>query len=560
MALSKVSDSYGQNKPTVSFKLLNDRHCETGTAKMQLTLTGHGVLEVGYRMKSDVQDYTSHANNLFGDVVEIPVEVSETTIITISAVYDENYPSGGDGGDIIGNATDTIIIDKTPTASISDPIDIKTCRRSITLDADPGTVYTKAYWEETAGGSFNDRNLRHATYTADTDGDYTLSYTVENGTCVSSAAKTFTIAYQNPPHAAISVADLTLCEGQSTTLNLNSITGRLPLTLNYSDGTNTIAHPFNADHGTILLSPAASTSYKMLSLVDRDGCDQPLSDEFEVHVDLVPTANAGIEINECDTLITLNAQIGNASLFTGKWMPVPGLNFDDATLPNANVWIPKHGQLPKQAYTLDWSVWNTDNPTCKDEAGVDIQFLKQPENVSAGNDTTLYLEEEMLLSAAGYEESMEGHWTVISDSNEKPQMEDESRFDTKVTNLRMGNNPLVWSVSNTERCISLSDTINIKVSGLMNPTGFSPNGDGINELFKIGGAKQVNNNKLIIFDITGKLIFSTENFCHPHSETPHGWNAIGSNGSAVKDGTYYYVFTGDNIEAVKNYVIIKRSR
>jgi len=556
-----VSESFGQvPKPTVAFELLNNRHCVSGQARISLTLTGSGVFDVIYNIKSDTED-TNRKEHINAYTLEAPYDASSSTTITILAIYDENYPEGGGiSGDIIGSPSATITIDQMPTVAISDQV--KTCRRSITLDASPGTEYTEAYWELTAGGTFDDKNLPNATYTADTDGNYALTYTVKNGTCTKSLAKTFPIAYVAPPNAIISVADQTLCEGHTTSLDLSGVTGRQSMVLNYSDGANNIAHPFNATSVSIPLNPTTNTTYKMNSLVDVEGCSQPLSDEFTVQVDKTPVAVPGSEINECDTLITLNAQLQNTTLFSGEWSLSPGLSFvdNDNTIPNAKVWIPKKGQLAEQAYTLNWSIWNKNNLECKDDANVDINFYKQPENVSAGNDTTIHLEDKMALLATGYENGMNGQWRVLSDDTEKPIVEDVYHYDTQVTNLRMGNNQIEWLVSNTDLCPIKGDTINIKVSGIKDPTGFSPNGDGINDFFVIGGAKQVNNNKLVVFDITGKTIFTTSNFCNKNGDTTNGWDGNRSDGSQIDDGTYYYIFTGDDIEPVKNYVIIKRGQ
>ncbi len=550
LALPWAKEAYTQT-PTIKFEFNQDRWCETGDAVIKFYFTGSGNYD--FTLKRGNQSSLIQINNTQYHEEALP-GLTATTTFEITSFFDYTQ---GIAGKVL-TLPRTIFIDQMPDITISD--DVKTCRTSITLNANPGITYTAAYWAPTEGGTFDDISKPDATYTADTEGSYLLKYTVENGACNDFVEKSFNITYQPPPSATINITDSAICEGQSTTLNLNSITGRQSLTLNYTDGNNIIAHPFTANNINIPLNPSKTTTYTMLSLVDQEGCVQPLSENFNVRIDPVPIANAGIKISACDTLITLNAQIQNAA-FSGEWTPVTGLNFIDYTSPNTKVWIPKSSQLSEQMYTLTWTVVNNNNANCSDYSNVDISFLKQPENISAGNDTTLYLEKEMPLLASGYEDGMQGQWIVLSDETAlSPRVEDPFWFDSKVTNLKAGNNQIEWRVSNTDQCISQTDTINIKVNGITNPTGFSPNGDGINEFFIIGGAKQVNNNKLIVFDITGKQLFSTTNFCHQDSDTPDGWNAINSNGSKVSDGTYYYIFTGDNIEPVKNYVIIKRDR
>ncbi|MCG8582166.1 MAG: gliding motility-associated C-terminal domain-containing protein, partial [Bacteroidales bacterium] len=87
----------------------------------------------------------------------------------------------------------------------------------------------------------------------------------------------------------------------------------------------------------------------------------------------------------------------------------------------------------------------------------------------------------------------------------------------------------------------------------------SPNGDMVNDFFIIGGADNVQNNKLTVFDISGEVVFETNNFCHPNSPTELGWNGQKKDGK-TEDGTYYYIFEGDGIKPIKSYLIIKGSR
>jgi len=270
LSTSGAFQVYGQEKPTVTFELLNDEHCETGTATLKLTLTGSGNYDVIYRKQSDTEDVNITAA-IVGDNEEIPLTASNSTTITILKVHDENYPIGGESGTILGDPVGIITIDKMPTVEISDLV--KTCRRSITLDANPGNEYTAAYWEPTAGGSFDDVSLSNAKFTAEADGNYSLIYKVENGVCEDFLSKDFEITYQAPPSATINIADNRICRGNTSTLNITSISERFPMVLNYSDGTNTIAHNLNANDVSIPLSPDETTTYTMLSIIDREQCD-----------------------------------------------------------------------------------------------------------------------------------------------------------------------------------------------------------------------------------------------------------------------------------------------
>jgi len=81
-------------------------------------------------------------------------------------------------------------------------------------------------------------------------------------------------------------------------------------------------------------------------------------------------------------------------------------------------------------------------------------------------------------------------------------------------------------------------------------TGFSPNGDNINDFFTIRNVEQLTNNELIIYNRWGNLVFTMNNY-------NNGWNGSFNN-SPLPDGTYFYVFRpGDGTE-VAGYLVISR--
>ena len=81
------------------------------------------------------------------------------------------------------------------------------------------------------------------------------------------------------------------------------------------------------------------------------------------------------------------------------------------------------------------------------------------------------------------------------------------------------------------------------------PTGFSPNGDGINDYWQIVGIDNYPNNTITIFNRLGIKVFSSSNY-------KNDWNGF-FNGKVVPDGTYFYELNlgGNNIK--KGYVYVK---
>ncbi|MEM8889486.1 MAG: gliding motility-associated C-terminal domain-containing protein, partial [Bacteroidota bacterium] len=71
------------------------------------------------------------------------------------------------------------------------------------------------------------------------------------------------------------------------------------------------------------------------------------------------------------------------------------------------------------------------------------------------------------------------------------------------------------------------------IPGLLIPNVFSPNGDGINDNFRITyDGKEVFTIK--VYDRWGRLMFEDEN------SPVNGWNGVATNGQDASDGVYYY--------------------
>jgi len=89
------------------------------------------------------------------------------------------------------------------------------------------------------------------------------------------------------------------------------------------------------------------------------------------------------------------------------------------------------------------------------------------------------------------------------------------------------------------------------VSGNINiPNSFSPNGDGINDLFIIRGLTE--NSSVMIYDRSGKKIYESDNY-------QNDWDGKDNNGNALESDTYWYVIQLSGIPSVfKGFVYLKR--
>jgi gliding motility-associated-like protein len=92
-------------------------------------------------------------------------------------------------------------------------------------------------------------------------------------------------------------------------------------------------------------------------------------------------------------------------------------------------------------------------------------------------------------------------------------------------------------------CDEHPDTLNI-------PNAFSPNGDGINDLFVIRGLSS--QSQLLIFDRSGKKQYESDDY-------QNNWNGKDSEGKIMESGTYWYVLVVSGIQnEYKGFVYLKK--
>jgi gliding motility-associated-like protein len=85
------------------------------------------------------------------------------------------------------------------------------------------------------------------------------------------------------------------------------------------------------------------------------------------------------------------------------------------------------------------------------------------------------------------------------------------------------------------------------------PSGFTPNGDGINDMFIIPGLSDYTSIRLTIFNRYGNLVYENDQY-------ENDWNGTSSkNGGELPDGTYFYVLELDGGERYNGYVQINRT-
>ena len=95
---------------------------------------------------------------------------------------------------------------------------------------------------------------------------------------------------------------------------------------------------------------------------------------------------------------------------------------------------------------------------------------------------------------------------------------------------------------------------------VVNPLkGFSPDGDGINDLWLIQGIEAFPDNEVKVFNRWGGLVFNTKNYDNNNIAWRGESNGRGSDtGRTAPETTYFYIITINGLQPLTGYVILKQ--
>jgi len=96
----------------------------------------------------------------------------------------------------------------------------------------------------------------------------------------------------------------------------------------------------------------------------------------------------------------------------------------------------------------------------------------------------------------------------------------------------------------------IADYVTLKATNIM-----TPNGDGINDTWQIKDIDMYPNNKVTIFDSSGRVLYTKSGY-----NNSEGWDGM-YNGLALDEGTYYHIIDfGNGDKVIKGYITIIRNR
>ena len=191
---------------------------------------------------------------------------------------------------------------------------------------------------------------------------------------------------------------------------------------------------------------------------------------------------------------------------------------------------------------------------CRDTSQtVVVRYDQEPSPASVGSSQFLDFQFSTTVNALPATVG-KGEWSVVEGNFNITQPDQPS---TEITNLGIGINTIQWTVSNGV-CPAVSGQITIEIRDITVPEGFSPNGDNVNDCFKVLGAENAVSSELIIFNRYNKIVYESSSFKGNEQDCAGWWDGRNSSGKELPSGTYFYQLTLNGDKVYKGYVILKR--
>lgn len=300
------------------------------------------------------------------------------------------------------------------------------------------------------------------------------------------------ISVRIKPKPAITIANNSpVCEGNTVTLSATGGVQYQWTDLNGFSSTSSSVDLVNAQ-------PFQSGKY-YVKVTDAEGC----SDTASIAVQINPRPVASVQNSEiviCQgTSTSLQASGGNKYL----WEPSDNLSSDTVSNPSAS---PTENTL--------YEVVVSNNFACTDTAQVQVIVSNQPV-ANTGPDTSLLAGQTISLtgSATGY--NLSYSWSP-------------SVSITDATTLFPRINPkedvtYILEVVSNDGCGRDTDTVNVTVGkGFYVPNAFSPNGDGLNDTWRIPSLNLYSDYEVSVYNRYGQVIYRSKTTDRPWDGTFKG--------------------------------------
>ena len=303
--------------------------------------------------------------------------------------------------------------------------------------------------------------------------------------------------------------------------------------LNAQDGnayqwTGPAGYASNTQSPQILNATASQAGWYYVNVSNTFGCRN--RDSVEVTLLPAPVVQAGNAVAICEggqTTLSVNASVADRY----AWSPAVSLN-------NASIANPVASPANSTLYTV-----TAYNGNCKASDTLTVTVNRKP-SAEAGADKAIIAGTPVVLDGVAGGTDISISWSPTTDMlNAGSQTPTVNPQESQTYTL---------NVRSLAGCGVATDTVRVRVyEKLFVPNAFSPNGDGINDVWKIETLVLYPNAHVRVYDRFGEIVFDNK-------QKNISWDG-NFGGNPVATGTYLYIIdTGTELPLVKGLLFVLR--
>ncbi|MCH2021774.1 MAG: gliding motility-associated C-terminal domain-containing protein, partial [Saprospiraceae bacterium] len=376
---------------------------------------------------------------------------------------------------------------------------------------------------------------------------WTFTNTICSGSSVDSVI--ITVLPQSPD-IAFAGTDQYLCGDSLATLSASapivSVGSWTQSPTQASLGVNIIS---TNDPTTSITGLISGNTFQFVWVLTNGICGVHSTDTVNIDVSIAPTdiAFAGGDIITC-TLDTLILSATNPSIGTGMW----STNSSAVIInPNQNNTI-----VTNLLQDTTMFIWTLSNVACTNYSSDTMMVMLGGDIPIANPDSFAVMSGSTLIVNVLSNDSLTSSWDInISIPMQSGQLINlyNGDFDIDFQGV-ISDQYFVYEICNPA-CPTFCDTALVSlellpVGSCVIPNIFTPNGDGVNDVFEIPCLYNTQGTSLLVFNRWGDMVYETDNY-------QNQWDGT-HNGNHLPDGTYFYIIKIGTDEKSQGSVEIRR--
>ncbi len=406
-----------------------------------------------------------------------------------------------------------------------------------------------------SGANSDVLNINPTSY-SDTASNY---YVIVSGICGANDTSAFAqLKLNDVPTINIQPTNKLSCVGSRVTFNVIALGNGL--TYQWRNGNTNLVNGLNiagADSSVLIIDPVlisdTSSLYNVIVTGACSGADTSIMVSLMIHPTPVITTEPISKMACVGDSITFSA-IASGNGLSYKWYKGNVALINGANISGANT-----SQLTINPTsfvdTLSTYYLVVSNPCNVSDTSVKVTLkVSTPIVITAASNTPVCLDGTIQLSTQVY--------TGATYSWTGPNGFTSALSSATITNASLANQGTYSVVLTDQGCSSLAASTFVEVkdcplTDFFIPEGFSPNGDGINDMFVIRGINQFPNNSITIYNRWGVEVYSASPYISKWDGTSN--SGVNVMGDALPIGTYFYILNlGDGSKVLQGTIYLNR--